>query len=106
MLLFLICEVRLGANVEISVNNLFSCTENTQKVAFAITEGLEKEGVAVDLKKPQEAANVDFFYDLVCVGSPPIEWQPAKPMSDLQEKLARKPLALAIWMNCEITFLG
>jgi flavodoxin len=62
----------------------FSSTGNTQKVAFAIKEGLEKEGVAVDLKKPQEAADVDFFcYDLVCVGSPSIEWQPAKPMADL-----------------------
>ena len=38
----------------------------------------------VDLKKPQEAAEIDFFnFDLVCVGSPSIEWQPAKPMADL-----------------------
>jgi flavodoxin len=62
----------------------FSSTGNTQKVAWVIKEGLEKEGVAVDLKKPQEAADLDFFsYDLVCVGSPSIEWQPAKPMADL-----------------------
>lgn len=67
----------------------FSSTGNTQKVACAIKEGLEKEGVTVDLKKPQEAAELDFFvYDLVCVGSPSIEWQPAKLMSDfLKAKL-------------------
>jgi flavodoxin len=62
----------------------FSSTGNTQKVAYAIKEGLEAEGLAVDLKKPQEAAEVDFYgYDLVCVGSPSIEWQPAKPITDL-----------------------
>jgi len=62
----------------------FSSTGNTQKVACAIKEGLKKEGVTVDLKKPQEAADLDFFdYDLVCVGSPSIEWQPAKPIFDL-----------------------
>jgi len=47
----------------------FSSTGNTQKVAYAIKEGLENEGVTVDLKKPQEAGDLDFFgYDLVCVG--------------------------------------
>ncbi|MCL5949390.1 MAG: flavodoxin domain-containing protein [Candidatus Bathyarchaeota archaeon] len=62
----------------------FSSTGNTQKVAYAIKEGLESGGMQVDLKKTQEAAEVDFFgYDLVCVGSPSIEWQPAKPMADL-----------------------
>ena len=62
----------------------WSNTGNTQKVAFAIKEGLEKAGLNVDLKKPQEAAEEDFFnYDLVCIGSPSIEWQPAKPIADL-----------------------
>jgi flavodoxin len=62
----------------------FSSTGNTQKVAIAIKEGLEKEGVIVELKKPHEATDLDFFsYDLVCVGSPSIEWQPAKPIADL-----------------------
>ena len=61
-----------------------SSTGNTQKVAYAIKDGLEAGGLQVDLKKPQEAAEVDFYgYDLVCVGSPSIEWQPAKPMVDL-----------------------
>jgi len=62
----------------------FSSTGNTGKVANAIKEGLETGGIKVDLKNPQEAANIDFFdYDLVCMGSPSIEWQPAKPIVDL-----------------------
>ena len=60
----------------------FSSTGNTQKVAHAIKEGLEGGGLQVDLKKAQEVAKTDFFdCDLVCVGSPSIEWQPAKPIS-------------------------
>ena len=62
----------------------WSNTGNTQKVAFAIKEGLEEAGLKVDLKKPQDASEDDFFnYDLVCMGSPSIEWQPAKPIADL-----------------------
>lgn len=46
--------------------------------------------MSVELKKPHEASNLDFFdYDLVCVGSPSFEWQPAKAMTDLlKTKLA------------------
>ena len=62
----------------------YSNTGNTEKVANAIKDGLQDAAFKVDLKKPQEAAEIDFFnYDLVCVGSPSIEWQPAKPMADL-----------------------
>jgi len=62
----------------------WSNTRNTEKVAFAIRDGLERGGLKVYLKKPGEAAEDDFYgYDLVCVGSPSIEWQPAKPMIDL-----------------------
>jgi flavodoxin len=62
----------------------WSNTGNTEKVALAIREGLESEGLKVDLKKPQETTDTDFYlYDLVCVGSPSIEWQPAKPIHDL-----------------------
>lgn len=61
-----------------------SSTGNTQKVALKIKEGLESKGVTVELKKPQESVELDFFvYDLVCVGTPSIEWQPAKPVADL-----------------------
>ena len=53
-------------------------------MAYAIKDGLEAGGLKVDLKKPQEATEDDFYsYDLVCVGSPSIEWQPAKPITDL-----------------------
>jgi hypothetical protein len=35
------------------------------------------------MKKPQQAADADWFaYDLICVGSPSIQWHPAKPMDD------------------------
>jgi len=62
----------------------YSSTKNTEKVAFAIKAGLEASGIKVELKKPQEASELDFYsYDLVCVGSPSIEWQPAKPMAEL-----------------------
>lgn len=62
----------------------FSSSGNTQKVALAICVGLEAGGLQVALKKPHEAVNIDFYdYDLVCVGSPSIEWQPAKPILDL-----------------------
>ena len=62
----------------------FSSTGNTQKVATAIKEGLESGGIQVELKNPQEAVETNFFgYDLVCMGSPSIEWQPAKPIADL-----------------------
>lgn len=62
----------------------FSSTGNTKKVALAIKEGFEIEWSRVDLKKPQEATEVDFYaYDLVCVGSHSIEWQPAKPIVNL-----------------------
>ena len=62
----------------------FSSTGNTQKVAYAIKDGLEAGGLKVALKKPQEATEDDFYgYDLVCMGSPSIEWQPAKPIADL-----------------------
>jgi flavodoxin len=64
----------------------FSSTGNTQKVAYAIKDGLEAGGLRVELKKPQEATENDFYcYDLVCVGSPSIEWQPAKPIADLMK---------------------
>ena len=62
----------------------WSGTGNTEKVAFAIREGLENGGLRVDLKKPKDAETLDFYqYDLVCVGSPSIEWQPAKPIKNL-----------------------
>ena len=65
----------------------FSSTGNTEKTAQAIRIGFEEAGAQVTMKKPQEAAGLDYFnYDLVCVGSPAIEWHPAKPICDLLSK--------------------
>ena len=65
-------------------------TGNTEKVAQSIRLGLEEAGVQVTVKKPQAAENVDYFsYDLVCVGSPAIQWHIPKPLDDfLKAKLA------------------
>jgi len=67
-----------------------SSTGNTAKVANAIQEGLAEAGVQVTVKKPEEALDTDFFnYDLVCVGTPSIQWHPAKPINDfLKNKLS------------------
>jgi flavodoxin len=69
----------------------WSNTGNTEKVALAIKEGLEAANVKVTVKKPEEAADADYFdYDLICVGSPSIQWHPAKPLDDfLKTKLAK-----------------
>jgi hypothetical protein len=49
--------------------------------------GFEEAGVQVTMKKPQEAVDLDYFnYDLVCIGSPSIEWHPANPICDLLKK--------------------
>ena len=61
-----------------------SNTGNTKKVANAIKEGLETNAINVKTVDPKQAVSEDFFsYDLVCVGSPSIQWSPAKPISDL-----------------------
>ena len=67
----------------------WSKTGNTEKVALAIKEGLEAAGVEVDVKKPKEAADVDYFdYDLVCIGSPSYQFHPVEPITDfLKSKL-------------------
>ena len=68
----------------------WSTTGNTEKVANAITEGLEALQVRVTVKKPEEAGGEDFFsYDLVCIGSPSYSWHPPEPMVNfLKDKFA------------------
>ncbi len=68
----------------------WSSTGNTEKVANAIRVGLVEASVQVTLKKANEAEDIDLFgYDLVCVGSPSIQWHPAKTLDDfLKSKLA------------------
>ena len=59
----------------------WSKTGNTEKVARAIQEGLEKARVHVLLKRVEDAGDVDFYaYDLVCIGFPSYGWSPPKPM--------------------------
>ena len=67
----------------------FSGTGNTEKVANAIRNGLEKEKVKPTLLKVQEAAREELYdYDLVFLGSPNYEWLPAQPvMRFIQEKM-------------------
>ena len=61
----------------------WSSTGNTEKVSFAIKEGLEAAGVNVSLMKTTEAMDIDYFdYDLVCVGSPSIRWHPPKQVTE------------------------
>ena len=61
----------------------WSNTGNTEKVAFAIKNGLEDAGAEVTILKTTEAEDVDYFdYDLVCVGAPAIQWHPPKQITE------------------------
>ena len=61
----------------------WSSTGNTEKVAIAIEAGLEDSGLDVSLLKTTQAQNTDYFdYDLVCVGTPSIQWHPPKPVKE------------------------
>ena len=61
----------------------WSHTGNTEKVASSIRAGLEAGGFSVELKRVQEAGDLDFFaYDLVCVGFPSYQWHVPKPMDE------------------------
>ena len=59
----------------------WSKTGNTEKVAFAIKEGLEGSGVKVLLKRTEEAEDINFYdYDLTCIGFPSHQWSPPGPV--------------------------
>ena len=61
----------------------WSSTGNTEKVAFAIKDGLKDAGLDVSLLKTTQGQNIDYFdYDLVCVGVPSIQWHPPKPVAE------------------------
>jgi flavodoxin len=66
----------------------FSATGNTEKVAHAIRKAVEKEEVTLTFLKVTEAAEEELYdYDLVFLGSPSIQWLPAKPaLSYIEEK--------------------
>ncbi len=59
----------------------FSATGNTEKVANAIREALNKEKVEVTLLTVKEAGSEELYdYDLVFLGSPSIQFLPAEPV--------------------------
>jgi flavodoxin len=61
----------------------FSETSNTEKVAFAIKKGLEKNGMNVTIKKINEITEIELYnYDLVCFGSPVNHSLPPTPVFD------------------------
>jgi len=80
-------EVKKGRQLKALVV-YFSATGNTEKVAHAIRNTLEKEKVTTTFLKVKEAAEVELYdYDLVFLGSPSIMWLPAKPvLSYIDEK--------------------
>lgn len=59
----------------------WSATGNTEKAAKAITKGLTRGGYEVTEKKIAEAEGESYFsYDLVCLGTPSINWHPPIPV--------------------------
>ena len=65
----------------------WSKTGNTEKVAYAIKQGLEEASIQVTVKKPEEAEDIDYFnFDLVCVGAPSYSWHPPEPMTNFLKK--------------------
>ncbi|NQT72476.1 MAG: flavodoxin domain-containing protein [Chloroflexi bacterium] len=59
----------------------FSKTGNTEKVALAIKDGLEKGGMDVTIKRVDEVMEENLFnYDLVCFGSPVLHSLPPPAM--------------------------
>jgi hypothetical protein len=55
---------------------------NTEKVAVAIKEGLEKAGLDVSYMRVEKAENIDYFdYDLICIGFPSYEFTTPRPMT-------------------------
>ena len=59
----------------------WSGTGNTKKVADTIHDTLKSSGVTSVLKRVEEAMAEDLCeYDLVFIGSPSHNWQPAAPV--------------------------
>ena len=60
---------------------------NTEKVAFAIRDGLQKGGFEVLLEKVENAQHIDFFdYELICIGSPSYMWHPLDSINNFLTK--------------------
>ncbi len=80
-------EIKNGGQLKALIM-YFSATGNTEKVAHAIRNALEKKKVTLTFFKVTEAAEEELYdYDLVFLGSPSIQWLPAKPvLSYIEEK--------------------
>ncbi|MCW4006329.1 MAG: flavodoxin domain-containing protein [Candidatus Bathyarchaeota archaeon] len=64
-----------------------SHTGNTQKIAQALKEGIEEAGMQVTCKKVDAQTDVNYFdYDLICIGTPSLQWSPSKPLDDLLKR--------------------
>jgi len=64
-----------------------SKTGNTEKVALAIRDGLQKGGLEVLVEKVENAHHIDFFdYDLTCIGSPSYMWHPIDSINNFLTK--------------------
>jgi len=69
----------------------WSATGNTEKVAFAIRDGLKDAGMEVEMVKTKGTEELDYFqYDLVCVGSPVHQFHLPEPMSKLLKGMFTK----------------
>jgi NAD(P)H dehydrogenase (quinone) len=65
----------------------YSQTGNTKKMAELIYEGLEKEGVEVNLKKVEEIKTEDLLkYDAIIIGSPTYYGTMAYPIKKLLDE--------------------
>jgi len=51
-------------------------------VAYSIRNGLESAGATVSVMKTTLVDNIDYDYDLVCIGSPSIQWHPPKQVTE------------------------
>ena len=59
----------------------WSAGGNTEKVAYAIRDGLNDAGVEVNLVKTKGNETLDYFqYDLICIGFPSYQFHPPEIM--------------------------
>jgi flavorubredoxin len=76
-------NISKGSNVrEVKALVLYwSATGNTEKVAYAIQQALNAEGIKTVIKKVAEAGGEELFdYDLVFFGSPSYSFLPPEPV--------------------------
>ena len=65
----------------------WSKSGNTEKVAYAINDGLIQAGVDVSFWKLEEAEEHDFLdYDLYCIGFPSYGWHTPEPITKYLKK--------------------